>query len=232
METTLHKQLKEMYSDDSGKTEVRLGRFRIDAVNGNRLVEIQHSGLGAIRDKIKTLLKSHVVDVVKPIVAKKRIVRLDKRNGVTVSERWSPSKGTLLDIFEELLHFTQVFPHKKLRLLVPLVVITETRFPGHGKRRRWRANDFVVEDQRLDEIVETHQFQSKNDLAALLPLELPTVFDTAELAAALALNRSDAQRIAYVLRETGTSKQIGKAGNRLLYRLAKTRAKTATRKSA
>ncbi|MEZ6093554.1 MAG: hypothetical protein R3C03_04850 [Pirellulaceae bacterium] len=219
METSLHKQLKQAFAEDGAETEVRLGRFRIDVVNGERLVEIQHSSLAAIRDKTATLLKKHQVDIVKPIVARKRIVRLDSPEGRPVSERWSPRRRTLFNIFDELLHFTRVFPHTNLRLIVPLVEIVETRYPGHGRRRRWRESDFVVADQNLLSILETSYFQSTDDLNSLLPAALPRVFDTADLARETGLNRGESQRIAYVLRKTGAAIQVGKAGNRLLYEL-------------
>ncbi len=53
METSLHQQLKALYAGDHGQTEVKLGKYRIDAVVAGELVEVQHGGLGAIRDKIR-----------------------------------------------------------------------------------------------------------------------------------------------------------------------------------
>ena len=42
METSLHRELKSLYAGEAAQTEVRLGRFRIDAVVGDELVEVQH----------------------------------------------------------------------------------------------------------------------------------------------------------------------------------------------
>ena len=61
METSLHQQLKARYADDAARIEVKLGRFRIDAVVGDELIEIQHGSLAAIRDKIQTLVNDHDV---------------------------------------------------------------------------------------------------------------------------------------------------------------------------
>ena len=55
METTLHRQLKERYATEGAVLEQRLGRFRIDVVQRNQLVEIQLAPLAAIRDKIAEL---------------------------------------------------------------------------------------------------------------------------------------------------------------------------------
>lgn len=222
METSLHQQLKAHYAGDDGEVEIKLGRYRIDAVQGDLLIEIQHSGLAAIRDKIRTLLKKHRVLVVKPIVATKRIVKRDKLGGKVVSSRRSPKRGTPLDVFGELLHFTRVFPHRRLTIETPLVTIEEHRRPGHGKRRRWRKNDFVVDDQVLVEVGEAPRYQSPADLLRLLPAGLPSPFDTGELAAALKVDRWVAQRIAYVLRETGAAEAVGKRGNAIVYKLRRT----------
>ena len=81
METSLHRQLKERYAEGGGLTEQRLGRYRIDVVRGNQLVEIQLSSLSSIRDKIKALLKKHDVLVVKPIIVRKHLVKRKREGG-------------------------------------------------------------------------------------------------------------------------------------------------------
>ena len=108
METSLHRQLKERYAEGGGLTEQKLGRYRIDVVRGTQLVEIQLSSLSSIRDKIRTLLKKHDVLVVKPIIMRKHLVKRKREGGEVVSRRRSPKQRTLLDIFEELVHFTRV----------------------------------------------------------------------------------------------------------------------------
>ena len=220
METSLHRQLKAIYADGAAQQEARLERFRIDVVCGDELVEIQHGKLAAIRDKIAHLLESHRVLVVKPIVAQKHLVRLDAPNGRVVSRRLSPKRGTVLDVFHELVYFTRVFPHPNLTLEVPLVEIEETRFPGHG-RRRWRHhNDHVVADQQLLRIDRIHRFRTGRDLAELIPARLPAPFHTGHLAETLGVQRWIAQRIAYCLRRMKIAAEVGKTGNTRLYEFA------------
>jgi len=219
METSLHRQLKLHYAGDQGEVEAQLGPYRIDAVRDGLLIEIQHGGLAAIRDKIRALLKKHNVLVVKPIVARKLLVKRKSQGGKIVSSRKSPKRGTPLDLFHELVHFTRVFPHKRLTIETPLVEIEEHRYPGHGRRRRWRKNDFVVEDQHLVDVLDTSTYRTTNDLLKLLPANLPKPFDTGELAAGLGVDRWVAQRIAYCLRQTGAVEQVGKRGNALLYKI-------------
>ena len=221
METSLHRQLKAAYADADAQLEVPWGEYRIDVVCGDELIEIQHGSLAAIRDKVRRLTKKHRVLVVKPIVVSKKLIKLDGPAGSIVSRRQSPKRNTLLNVFDELVYFTRAFPHANLTLEVPLVEIEEFRRPGHGRRRRHRENDFVIEDQRLVRIVEIERFQSSDDLHRLLPKKLPTKFHTTDLAEGLKIARHLAQRVAYCLREMGAAEQVGKQGNSLLYELRK-----------
>lgn len=217
METTLHRQLKQLYAGEAQQVEVRLGRYRIDAIVAGELVEIQHGSLAAIRDKIAKLCEEHSVRVVKPLVVSKLLIKRAKKNGKIIDRRQSPLRAGILQVFDELVYFTRVFPHPRLTLEVPLVEVEEWRYPGHGRRRRWRERDHIVEDQRLVAIRQTHTFRTAHDLAALLPLSLPQTFDTAELAGALNVQRWIAQRIAYCLRKMHGIDSAGKRGNALLY---------------
>ena len=219
METTLHRQLKERFRLPDSQIEVKLGRFRIDVINGDRLMEIQRSGLSSIRDKINKLLKDgFTVDVVKPLVARKRLIKLSKADGKEVDRRWSPLRGTILDLFDELVYFTRVFPHPNLKLITPLITIEEIRYPGQGKRRRRRKGDFIVQDRQILEMKELHSFETVLDLQRLLPSGLPQEFDTKELAGALGVPRHQAQKIAYVMRKTGCIVETGKRGNAVICR--------------
>ena len=218
METSLHRQLKEYYAGDASAQEVACDGYRIDAIRGRRLIEIQHGSLAAIRDKVATLLERHRVTVVKPIVVRKQLVKLDRRGGAVVESRLSPKRGGALDLFDELVYFTRVFPHQRLTLEVALVEVEELRYPGHGRRRRRRERDYQVEDQRLVRVVEVLRFRTLADLRKLLPRQLPATFHTGHLAECLHIERWVAQRIAYCLRETGAIQPVGKQGNALLYR--------------
>jgi hypothetical protein len=217
METTLHRQLKERYLTDGAVVEQRVGRYRIDVARPDSLVEIQLASLTAIRDKIAALVQQHRVLLVKPIVARKTLVKLSRAGGRVVERRLSPKRGRLLDVFDELVHFTRVFPHRRLVLEVLLVEIEEWRYPGHGRRRWRRPNDHQTEDQRLVNVVEVHQFRSASDLCRLLPRRLPRPFHTGQLADGLGVERWLAQRVAYCLRETGAVKTVGKRGGAWLY---------------
>lgn len=217
METSLHRELKSIYAGTPENTEVVFGRYRIDAIRNNELIEIQHGSLSAIRNKISALVKQHPVRVVKPIIQRKRLIKRAGKGRPVVDRRLSPKRGSILDVFHELVYFCRVFPHRNLTLEVPLVEVEEWRFPGHGKRRRRRERDHQVEDQHLVHVGDVYEFKTANDLVRLMPRRLPKPFDTKQLADGLQVDRWFAQRIAYCLREMNGFRTVGKAGNALLY---------------
>ena len=223
MESSLHRQLKDRYATQDAQQEVRLGDYRIDVVTDGMLVEIQHGALAAIRDKIAELVKHHRLLVVKPIVVRKRIVKFDRRAGTEISRRWSPKRRSSLNLFDELVHCTRIFPHRNLTLHVPLVEVEERRYPGHGRRRRRRENDFQVEDVMLVSVGPVLHVATADDLWQMLPSNLPQPFDTGQLAKQLKVHRAVAQRIAYCMYHMGAAKRVGKCGNALLYESAVTR---------
>ena len=223
METSLHQTLKERYASANSVLEARRGRYRIDVLDGQRLIEIQHSALGAIRDKIRDLLcdEQHEVLVVKPLVAIKRLKFLKRRGGAEVRSRLSPKRARPADVFHELVRFVNVFPHPRLTLEVLLVEVDETRYPGHGRRRRWRRGDQQVEDQKLAAVVGSVLLRRAEDLWLLLGGAAPERFTTAELAKLCGLSRFDAQRAAYCLRHCGAAQVVGKQRNALVYATVK-----------
>jgi hypothetical protein len=217
LETSLHQQLKDFYSTPTSVQEVWVDDYRIDVRRGKRLIEIQTSALGAIRDKIRALLDRHAVTVVKPIVARKLLLVKDKPQGPITARRWSPKRCSWIDLFESLAHFSNVFPHPNLTLDVPLIEIEETRFPR--KTRRFWHRSYRVEDQRLLQVVDQRSLRTAEDLVRLLDVRLPEEFDTRDLATALSTRRWMAQKVAYCLRQTGGAVVAGKKGNAIVYQL-------------
>jgi len=230
METSLHRELKRHYAGPDGRTEVRVGRFRADAVvcdaRGKQLIEIQHGPLWVIRDKIRELTRRHRVRIVKPIVGRKRLIKLNRKGGRVIDERMSPRQGKLLELFDELVYFTRAFPHRNLALEVLLVDIEERRYPRPSRRRPWRKQ-YAIEDQHLLGIRQSLQISDANDLIQLIDCSLAPTFGTSHLAEALDIARWRAQRIAYVLRESGAVAAVGKQRGAWIYRLNQKIAKRA-----
>ncbi len=215
MESSLHRQLKEMYGVTAEDREVQVEGFRIDAVAGGRLIEIQRASLSGIRSKLATLLESHHVTLVKPLAVRTRISRRSEAGGAIVSRRYSPVRRSVYHLFEELVHLGSVFPHPRLHLEVVLVEQEEVRIPR--KKRRYHGADFQVEDRMLLNVVSRQTFRTARDLAGLLPPNLPAQFHTLDLAKESSIPRWLAQRMVYCMRQSGVLRSVGKVGNTILY---------------
>jgi hypothetical protein len=215
METSLHRTLKERYAAaGSGRAEVSIQRFRVDAVDeSGRLIEVQSAGLGPLRAKLRRLLPEHRVRIVKPVVLRRKVVRKARTDGPILSARFSPKRGALLDVFDDLIGMVRVFPHGNLEIEILGVSIEEIRIP----RRRWPG--YRVADRCLEAIHETTSLVEPADLWRLLPASIREIdsFTTHELARELDRPLSFAQRVAYCLRLTGAASVVGKTGNRLIY---------------
>ena len=220
METTLHQQLKRCYAQDENSTEVVLGKYRIDAIRDEELIEVQCASLSAIRDKCRSLLKQHQLRVVKPVVMRTRIAKAKKAGGPITSRRLSPKRGNLLELFDELIYFTRVFPHPNLVIEVPLIEVEQLRLPNKQRRRRWHK-DFKVADVRLETIQRSLELRTPSDLLSLL--EIPETmgnFNTAQLATLIDRPRWHAQQIAYVRRKTGAIDPKGRDRSGIIYQRA------------
>jgi hypothetical protein len=214
LETSLHRALKEQYGTATGgRLEVSLLGFRIDAVAGDgSLVEVQSGALGPLRGKLTRLLPGSEVRVVKPVVLARKVVRRAKPNGADLSARFSPKKGSLVDVFNDLVGFVRVFPHANLHIDVLGVEVDEIRV----SRRRWPG--YVVHDRVLREVVNRVSLHQASDLWGLLPGSLGAgPFTTRELAEELGRPLDFAQRVAYCLRLAGAVDELGKTGNRRVY---------------
>jgi hypothetical protein len=224
MESTLHRQLKLLYGGPAADVEVQVDGYRIDAVVRGRLFEIQQASLGALRDKVRSLLERHRVVVVKPLVSRKYLIRRDRSGGDIVSARYSPTRETVLNLFEDLVHFVNVFPHPRLTLEVVLTTQEEHRIT---RVRRRRGPDFRVDDRLLVEVVSTRRLKTAGDLRKLLPATLPATFTTGELGQHAGIPRWLAQKMAYCLRKTGAITVVGKRGNAWEYAVPRRRTRAA-----
>jgi hypothetical protein len=215
MESTLHRQLKSLYAASEDHIEVVVDGYRIDALADGRLVEIQSASLSSLVPKVRQLLQHHPLTVVKPLAAKKFIIKREKPQGKILTQRYSPKKESLLQLFEELVHFKDLFPHENLVIEVLLTEQTEHRVPRR-KSRRWRK-DYRVFDRELTAITSRVSVTNATDLLGLLPALPAEPFTTHSIAESCSVPRWLAQKIAYCLRNAGSIAASGKQGNAIEY---------------
>jgi hypothetical protein len=215
METSLHRALKDRYaSGEDHRCEVGIAGFRIDAIDDSgRLIEIQSATLGPLCAKLRQLLPAYRLRIVKPVVLGRRLIRRSKKDGPVISMRRSPKRGSLTDVFDDLIGVVRVFPHANLEIEVLGVTIDEVRVA----RRRWPG--YTVADRCLAEIHEAATLARASDLWRLLPADCDggTPFTTVDLARRLNRPLWFAQRVAYCLRKTGAARVVGKTGNTMIY---------------
>jgi hypothetical protein len=151
--------------------------------------------------------------IIKPVVLKRRVVRKSRQDGPEHSARFSPKRGSLADVFDDLVGIVRVFPHANLDIEVLGVTIDEVRIP----RRRWPG--YAVADRRLAAIQETTSLAVADDLWALLApaCDGREPFTSLDLSRRLERPLGFAQRVAYCLRLTGAARVVGKSVNRLIY---------------
>ena len=110
--------------------------------SADELIEIQHGSLARFGYKIADLLASTRCGSSSRSCAKAAGQAARRGGKIVCRARRSPKRGKLFDLFHELVYFTKVFPHPRLTIEAVLVDVEEHRYPGHGRRRRWRRNDF------------------------------------------------------------------------------------------
>ena len=214
-EKPLHAALKEWYARPGDRFEVPVDGFVADIVRGEQLIEIQTASFSAMKRKLRRLLPDHSVRLVYPIAHEKWIVKLDAGEENKASRRKSPRRGSLEDLFSELVSFPHLLNNPNFSLHV--LLIQEEVLRKHDPRRAWRRRGWVTEERRLVEVIAEQVFESPADLAALLPEALDDPFTTADLARVLGKSRRLAQRMAYCLREMEAIEMVGKKGRSILY---------------
>ena len=215
-EKSLHAALKDWYAAPGDRAEQPVDGYVVDLVRGEDLIEIQTRNFSAIKRKLATLLQNHTVCLVHPIAVQKWIVRLDREGATVLSRRRSPKRGTLLDIFDELVSIPHLVAHPGFTLEVLLVEVEETR--QQDGRGSWRRRGWSIHDQILVGVESRHRFCGPADFAALLPPTLPEPFTSSQIAACFGMRHGQGQKIAYCLRHMGAIEMVGKQGNAYQYR--------------
>lgn len=217
-ETALHAALKRALAQPGDVIEGAVGRFIVDIVRGERLIEIQTGGFTQIRRKLDWLLDEYAVTLVYPIAREKWIVRLDD-NLQPINRRKSPRKGRLEDLFYELVRMPKTAVHPGLALKV--LLIQEEVWMVRGARGSWRRRGWEIQDRHLLQVLDESEFSSAEDYLRLLRIaELPDPFTNADVAKTLQIRSNLAGKITYTLRKMDLLKVVGKQGRANLFAVA------------
>jgi hypothetical protein len=218
-QTSLHEAIKQWYSRLGDKLEAGVDGYLIDIVRGEFLIEVQTGNFSAIKGKVRELLRNHFIRVVHPVVVNKWIIRLDS-DGKQVSQRKSPRRGRVEDLFRELVYMPNVWRSSNLSLEVLLIDAEEVLIDdGKGS---WRRKYWSVHDKRLLKVIDKEVYREPPDFLGLLSETLPKQFTTNQIAETSGLNLKIARKMAYTLRKMGVIEKIGTRGRATLYSISKT----------
>ncbi len=219
-EKSLHAALKAHYAQPGDRLECDLAGYVIDIVREDTAggcVEIQTRHLAKMKPKLRALLDQYPVRVVYPVAYERHVIRIDA-DGVIGKPRKSPKRGTVYDVFPELVSLPALLGHPNLT--VEVLLIRDEQILIDDGLGSWRRKRWSIHDRRLVEVVQPVALTAKADYAALVPASLPAEFDSRELALAVRQPRPLAQKMAYCLREMGVLQLSGKRGQSLLYTLS------------
>ena len=214
-ESSLHASLKDWYFKPGDNLETEVDGSIVDLLSGDLCVEFQTRHLYAIKKKVLKLLCSHPVRIVYPIAKEKYILRIDIVKDKVVSKRKSPKRGSLYDLFNELVGITQLVGYNGFSLEV--LFIREEQVLLNDGAGSWRRKGWSVGDRRLLEVVESTLFVSKEDYQKLIPEDLQDPFTVTDLAKLIHRTRNLAGKMAYSLREMEVIRIVGKKGRAFLY---------------
>jgi len=216
-ESSLHASLKEWYFEPGDSLETKVDGSIVDLVRGEMCIEFQTKHLYAIKRKVLKLLNAHPVRIVYPLALEKHIVRIDIETEAILSRRKSTKRGSLFDIFNELVRITQLIGYDSFSFEV--LLIREEQVLVNDGAGSWRRKGWSVGDRRLMEVVGSSLFAGLDDYKQLIPKDLKEPFSVMDLARAIYRPRYLASKMAYSLREMNIIEIVGKKGNAYLYKM-------------
>ena len=209
-EKGVHAVLKRFYQPDVNAQEIRVGRFVADAVTGDgSILEIQTGPFAPLRKKLAVFLERYEVTIVHPAYGSRWVRSVDPQTGELLSRRRCGRPESAWKLFYALPAIREYLDRPNLHFLVPVLEVREWRVKGDRRRSR--------RDRVPSELLAEFRFAGPQDFLSLLPEELSEPFTSADLAAAAAIDRSDAQMYLYVVHQLGLLDRVGKRGNAYLY---------------
>lgn len=211
----LHRSLKELYVQPGDQTEAVVDGYVVDILRDDLIIEVQTASFSKIARKMRALVPRHAVRLVYPVPRDLWIIKQPREEGDVATRRRSPKRRDFLDVFAELVSFSELIAHPNFQLDV--VVTAEEVEWEHQPGKRWRRRGWVTVARRLLMVHETIALHTIDDYLCALPAALPHEFLTSDLARVLGRPRPLAQKVAYCLRTGGLIERVGSQGNSMLY---------------
>jgi hypothetical protein len=215
-ETSLHSSLKKHYLLPGDRLEAKVGTFIADILRENKIIEIQTGNFSSIRKKLSKLSGEYSICLVYPVAVEKWITTITPEGSNRLKVRKSPKKGTVYDIFSELIRVPSLINNESITMEVLLITVDEIRL-NNGKGS-WRRNGMTIVDRQLKEIKGCIKFENSLDFLNLLPEDLSETFSNKELSQKAGIKVNMARKMTYCLKKMGVIEESGKIGNAILYK--------------
>ncbi|MFZ5351180.1 MAG: hypothetical protein ACOZCL_00500 [Bacillota bacterium] len=215
-EGMLHSQLKQWYAKPNDRLESKVDGYIVDIVRDELLIEIQTANFSAISKKLGKLVENHKVRLLYPVYLEKNIIKLSGTQDSVISKKKSPAKGTLADVFNELIRIPHIIRQKNFSMEILFIKIDEYRCDdGKGS---WRRKGASIIEKRLREVVATKSLNCPQDYLCMLPNDIDQPFTNKQLASKLNISIKKATKITYCLKKMNVLHTAGKSGRSTLYR--------------
>jgi len=219
-EKTMHRVLKCFFDEDETHYEIPYGNYVADIKNGNKITEIQTSGLSLIYDRLEFFLENCDVTAVVPIIYKKKIIWVNPDDGSCSTPKTSPKKGTFLEILPQLYKYSELIEKPNFTIICILINADEYRIQdGWG-------NDGKRGCHRMDRIplglVDMIHIRSKEDIKRIIPFEKDEEFSSKIFANKCGFSKKSSRDISISLKFLMNSdiiERVGKKRNSFIYKI-------------
>jgi hypothetical protein len=215
-EHSLHADIKNWYSVMGDKVEAKVDDFIIDVIKEGLLIEIQTRNLSAIKPKLIKLLSTNKVRLVYPIAKVKWIVYVSK-SGEFVKKRKSPKKGKTIDLFNEMVHISELANQENF--FFEVLLIEEEELRCNDGKGTWRRKGVSIKDRKLLKVFDRVAFENRYDFLKFLPENLDGSFTNKILAKNLRISIKLARKITYCLRKMNLLTIAGRKKRELLFKV-------------
>jgi hypothetical protein len=214
-ESSLHASLKQVYQEPGDIVEKSVGKYVIDIVRDNLLIEIQTKNFAAIRKKLENLLQSYRVLLIYPIIKDTWITNYEATSNNMLRRRLSPRHYSFISVFRELIYISDLIPNPNLILEVILIQAEEIRVDdGLGS---WRRKGWSIHDRKLLKILDQRIYSNPKQFLAFFPESMITPFTNQKLARELEISINIARMMTYSFRKMNLLKVVKKVRNEYLF---------------
>jgi hypothetical protein len=215
-ESSLHRLLKYRYTGENGCTETAIGEFVCDGQTGDgEIIEVQTGSFGPLMKKVKTLSGEYRIKIIHPIIITRYIETMDI-NGNFLRKRKSAKKGSIWDLFTNLIYAPEMPELPKLCIELALIDIVEKRVDdGTGS---WRRKGIRIADKSLTCWHSSVVLNCLKDYYQFIPFKKNETFSAKSLGEKAGINQALAGKCLYVMRKLNLVKKIGKEKNAYVYR--------------